>query len=70
MKVTLDLSFDIGEAVYLKTDIDQFPRFVVGITIKPNRVVVYDLQSGDKAITSHYAFEISSEKDVLMTSTN
>lgn len=69
MKLTIEIQFEIGQIVYLKTDDEQLERICIGYSIRPNHLVVYDLQNCEKS-TSHYDFEISSEKDVLKTSTN
>ena len=58
-----DAKFNLGDRVYLITDIEQKERFVVGICIKPCGFT-YHLSSGDLD-SWHYDFEISSEKDVL-----
>lgn len=70
MKITFEIQLEIGEVVYLKTDREQLPRFVVGYIIRPQESIVYDLQSGGESVTSHYAFEISKEINVLLNSTN
>lgn len=70
MKLNHDFKYGIGAIVYLKTDRDQLQRLVVGYRIRGNTEVVYDLQHSDDEVTSHYDFEISGERDVLMTSTN
>lgn len=53
--------FDIGDIVYLVTDIDQHPRMVTGIDIRPG-TILYWLAFGDTEST-HYAIEISAERD-------
>lgn len=56
--------FDLQELVYLKTDIDQSVRIVTGIYIIPGSVM-YVLNCGSQEST-HYGFEISRSKDVVM----
>ena len=63
-----DISFNIGDTVYLKTDIDQHKRMVTGYTVR-NDGVVYLLSFGSEE-TSHYELEISDEMDVLLKATN
>lgn len=63
--ITLDNRFNIGETVYLKTDREQLPRIVFGFWVT-KREILYKLASG-KETSEHYDFEISLEKDVLIT---
>ena len=53
--------FTIGDIVYLVTDIDQHQRMVTGIDIRPG-TTLYWLACGDSEST-HYAIEISAERD-------
>ena len=59
-----EIDFQIGQIVYLKTDIEQLARMVTGITLKPNKGVTYWLSLGGEE-TCHYAIEISSERDIV-----
>lgn len=62
MKKWVDLEFDVGDVVYLKTDEDQKPRIVAEICIKKTGIV-YNLCQG--TVTSwHYDFEMSVNIDV------
>lgn len=62
-----ELAYDLGQVVYLKTDVEQKPRIVTGITIRETGIV-YELSSGTDAY-NHYGFELSSTKDQVMTIT-
>ena len=64
----IENKFNIGDEVYLKTDVDQNCRLVTGLTIRATSIS-YDLSCG-VAESTHYDFEITIEKDVLKTSTN
>ena len=64
----IDNKFDIGEVVFLSTDIDQCTRVVTGITVKPHGLI-YALSCGSSE-SWHYDFEITIEKDILMTTNN
>jgi hypothetical protein len=61
--------FQVGHIVYLKTDTEQAPRIVTGITLRPQGTIVYGL-THNTAETWHYAIEISSEKDIILCTTN
>ncbi|MFA5689930.1 MAG: hypothetical protein WC959_12455 [Kiritimatiellales bacterium] len=65
-----NVQFDycIGDSVYLKTDNDQLERLVTGILIRLNGVMFELSQSNTSSY--HFSFEISSDKDILKTSTN
>lgn len=60
------IEFMLGQLVYMKTDIDQEPVMVIGITLKPNNSVVYEISSGMKS-SDAYGIELSAEKDVLLS---
>ncbi len=65
-----EVIFNIGDFVYLKTDIDQYKRIVTGYTVRDNsEKVVYLLSLGEEE-TSHYTCEISTEVDVILKTTN
>lgn len=59
------LHFRMGQTVYLKTDKEQKPRLVTGITLRPISVT-YALVCGTTE-TWHYPLEISSEKDIVLS---
>jgi len=59
----LDAEFERGETVYLKTDIEQLPRIVVGYLIMQG--VEYGLICGE-VVTYHNAFEISREVNISL----
>jgi hypothetical protein len=60
MRKQINVDFDIGDIVYLKTDIDQYQRMVTGIVIRPSGIV-YILAIAEME-SDHFAFEISKEK--------
>lgn len=66
--MVIDTKFNIGEIVYLKTDREQRPCIVSGYKIRKSDVLYY-LCSGP-AETEHYEFEISYEKNILITTEN
>lgn len=59
------LEFKIQQIVYLKTDIEQKPRIVTGIFLRPFNSVTYSLSEGNTE-TCHYGFEINDERDIIM----
>lgn len=60
----IDTKYDIGEAVYLKTDGEQKQRIIVKLTVSNPNSIEYLLNSGIDT-TWHYDFEFNKEKDVL-----
>jgi hypothetical protein len=64
-KVKIELDFDIGDIVYLKTDPEEpVKRMVIAITLLPGGVALYTLSCGDSESTEHYAIEIQEAKPV------
>ena len=64
-KVRVELDYDLGDIVYLKTDPDEpIKRMVIAITLLPGNTPVYTLACGDSDPTEHYAIEISDVKPV------
>jgi hypothetical protein len=68
MIITVSVEFNIGEVLYLKTDKEQAPRILIGYQIYGN-VVMYEVICIN-LISTHYTFELSRTKDVILTSTN
>lgn len=64
----IEFRFDIGELVYLKTDVAQSPRIVFCYKVYKGEIL-YDLACGT-VTSSHYEFEISTEINVILTTTN
>jgi hypothetical protein len=63
------LQFMIKQTVYLKTDKEQNPRLVTGISLRPFNSVTYGLTENSTE-TWHYGFEISDERDIVMATSN
>ena len=64
----MNIEYQRGDIVYLKTDVDQLPRIVVGIVLIGN-IPEYILRQGAFE-SQHFGFEIISEKNILITSSN
>jgi hypothetical protein len=64
----IENQFNLGDAVYIKTDADQKKRMVIGILIRPSGIL-YELNCGDRS-SYHYQMEISDTKDILLSTTN
>lgn len=63
-RITVEVLFELGQTVYLKTDDEQLERIVTGIFLRPNGCVIYYLSSGTNE-TPHYDIEIDSQRDVV-----
>ena len=63
------IEFKIGQTVFIKTDKEQYPRVVTGIALRPSNSVTYCLAQ-NVTETWHYGFEISDEKDILLSFSN
>ena len=59
----IDLEFEIGSFVYLKTDQEQQKRIVTSVLVT-DKDIVYILNQGVEE-SRHYDYEISKEVDVL-----
>ena len=55
--------YEIGDLVFLRTDVEQKERLVTGIQIR-QKTVLYGLACETEE-TWHYEFEISRSKDLL-----
>lgn len=66
--IIIENKYNIGETVYLKTDKEQLERIVTGVAMF-NTGVLYKLA---QSVTEywHYEFEISIEKNILISSTS
>ena len=62
-KLTLTINYEVGDTVFVKTDIDQQQRIVTGISIR-NNDILYQVSCGIE-ISEHYDFELSSNINVL-----
>lgn len=60
--MVISSAFELGETIYIKTDIEQRPYMVTAITIRPGHIT-YQVTNSD--VNCHfYDFEISVEKNV------
>ena len=66
MSIIVRCRFDYGQIVYVKTDVVQDPRQIVGIQGTADGGMLIKL-STDGNISWHYECEISDEKDILLT---
>lgn len=55
--------FDIGELVYIVTDVEQLKRQIVSFEVQWGGSILYILQCGER-FTKHYAIELSRSKIV------
>lgn len=63
MVLTIDVAFELGQTVYLKTDKEQLPRIVTRYWVSKS-AVLYALGCGTGE-TTHFDLEISDSVDVL-----
>jgi len=64
-----NIEYAFGDMVYLITDLDQEQRMVTAIYLRPGGSVSYGLSIGAGEST-HYAIEISRERDIIKLTTN
>lgn len=59
--MVIDNKFEIGQEVWLRTDVEQFKRFVTSIIYTGSQSLLYEL-SLDEKTSRHYDFEISDKE--------
>jgi len=59
----IDIKYDLGECVYLKTDSDQLQRMIIQVCIRPDGIL-YELNCGSSG-SFHYEIEFTKERDIL-----
>lgn len=64
LMLTIDNEYNMGDIVYVKTDSEQLPRIVTAIIVT-GRDILYEC-AVFVDISSHYGFELSPEKDILL----
>jgi len=69
MAIIVRSKFDYGQTVYIKTDIHQDPRQVIGIQGTADGGMLVKLTT-DGDVSWHYECEISEEKDTLLAMNN
>jgi N-formylglutamate amidohydrolase len=69
MGVTVRCKFNYGQVVYVKTDINQDPRQVIGVQGTADGGMLIKLTIDGDA-SWHYECEISEEKDVMLAMSN
>lgn len=62
--IRVEVSFDIGDYVYLPTDENQSKWIVLGYCIR-NNDVLYDIYSHNSGTYVAYGFELSKEKEIV-----
>jgi hypothetical protein len=69
MGIVVRCRFDYGQIVYVKTDIAQDPRQVIGVQGTADGGMLIKLSTDGNA-SWHYECEISDEKDILLAIDN
>lgn len=63
--MTIRNQFELGEIVYLKTDLDQHPRQIISITVSIDGGMFYKCVAGLET-DIHFEAELSREKDMAL----
>jgi len=63
--MTIKTKYNIGQVVYLRTDIEQDARIITGITMRYSGVIY--LLTCETLETPHYDFEFSTTRNQLIT---
>lgn len=67
--VIISPAFAIGQIVYLKTDLEQYPRMVYAYMVYSEDHIIYKIAQGTN-ISDHYEFELSEDKNILLKMTS
>lgn len=62
--MVVDNAFDIGDVVYLRSDVDQAPGLVIAFTVLGSQQLTYTIAFGPE---SYVAYEIELTKDKTIT---
>lgn len=65
MKITREFKYGIGQIVYLRTDVEQLERMVIGYMILYGFHQYILMQGIDQS--NHFDFEIAERKNILYT---
>ena len=57
--------YDIGDMVYVRTDVNQIPNIVIAITIYSDTYHTYKINSMDNC-SDYRDYEISNEEDISL----
>jgi len=69
MPIIVRCKYDYGQIVYVRTDVDQYPRQIIGVQGTADGGMLIKL-STDGDISWHYDCELSSEKDLMLSLNN
>lgn len=61
--------FNLGAKVFLKTDVNQYPRLITAVRFLAGGSICYDLVQELEA-SVHNECELSEERDVILATTN
>ena len=61
--------YQLGDKVFLRTDIKQFARMITGIRFISGGSILYDIVI-DTESSCHHESELSSERDVILATSN
>jgi hypothetical protein len=69
MPIIVRCKYDYGQIVYVRTDVDQYPRQIIGVQGTADGGMLIKL-STDGDISWHYDCELSGEKDLMLSLNN
>lgn len=58
----IDVEYEFGDLVYLRTDPQQLERLVTGYILRPGSAPIYKV-TFNTGETAHFGIELSTEKD-------
>ena len=64
MIVTIDIPYQYGDILYLKSDPEQYKRLLIGVRHCADNGILLELQCGTSN-SYHYPIEVTTERDIL-----
>lgn len=69
MGIVIRCQYDYGQIVYIKTDLAQDPRQIIGVQGTADGGILIKVTT-DGEVSWHYECEISDEKDIVLAMNN
>jgi hypothetical protein len=61
----ISYEFEIGQILYLRTDVKQLPRQVLQYKVGKSETILYEMGCGVES-SDHYAYELSTDVDLVL----
>lgn len=68
-RITIDIEYEIGAEVYLRTDPEQCRGIVRAIEIRTNGAIAYEVIRHN-TYSSHFGYELTATPDIMYRTSN